>query len=107
MSNFIIQGKVVSIADAQPVQGASVEVYSVNLPGWTTALAATAWTDAVGHFSAHFAHGTAPRPNIILKVSQTVGGITSYIYSENPAIDTRTAIADVVNITIKASGRSV
>lgn len=107
MSNFTIQGKVVSIANGQPVQGAKVDVYSVHVPGFAAGLATTAWTDALGHFSAHFAHGASPRPNIILKASQTVGGITSYIYSENPATDTRIAIADVVNVTIKASGTAV
>jgi len=107
MSKFIVQGKVVSIANGQPVQGAKVEVYLVHIPGFTTSLKTSAWTDALGHFSAHFNHGTSPRPNIILKASQSVGGITSSIYSENPATDTRVAIADVVNVTIKASGNAV
>lgn len=104
MSSFLIQGSVVSITNGQPVPYASVQVFQVTVPGFKTKLLTTATTLADGAFSATFTHGTSPRPNVILKVTQTVGGVTTYIYSENPATDTRYAIGDVVTVTLKASG---
>jgi hypothetical protein len=107
MSNFLIQGKVVSITNGQPVPYATVQVFQVTPPGNTTSLLTTVSTLADGTFSAPFAFASPPRPNVILRVSQTVGGTTTYIYGENPATDTRWAIADVVNVTLKASGNVV
>ena len=107
MSSFLIQGTVVAITNGQPVPYAEVEVFQVKMPGYKTSLLTTATTLADGTFAATFTHGTSPRPNVILRVSQTVGGITTYIYSENPATDTRWAIGDVVTVTLKASGAVV
>ncbi|MGD0694539.1 MAG: hypothetical protein ABSB82_06755 [Terriglobia bacterium] len=107
MSSFLIQGKVVSITNGQPVPYAKVQVFQVHMPGYTTSLLTTTSTHADGTFSAPFPHPSPPRPNVILRVSQTVGGITTYIYSENPHTDTRFSIADVVNVTLKASGTLV
>jgi hypothetical protein len=107
MSSFLIQGKVVAITNGQPVAYAKVQVFQVHIPGFTTSLLTTALTKPDGTFSAPFTFTAPPRPNVILRVSQTVGGITTYIYSENPAIDTRIAIADVVTVTLQASGTLV
>jgi hypothetical protein len=107
MSSFLIQGNVVSITNGQPVPYATVQVFQVSLPGYTTSLLTTVTTLADGTFSAPFTFASPPRPNVILRVSQTVGGTTTYIYGENPATDTRWAIADVVNVTLKASGNVV
>lgn len=110
MAHFLVQGTVVSITSGQPVPYAQTEVFQVNNPSpgvYTTTLLATATTDTSGHFSAPFVFPSPPRPNIILRVSQTVGGTTTFIYSENPATSTRWAIADVVNVNIKASGNLI
>src|SRR5208337_4028832 len=107
MSNFLIQGKVISSANGQPVPYASVQVFQVTMPGYATSLLTTVSTQLNGTFSAPFTFASPPRPNVILRVSQTVGGVTSYIYSENPSIDTRWAIADVVNVVLSASGNLV
>ena len=100
----------VSIANGQPVPYATVEVFQVNHPSpgvYTTTLLTTSSTDSGGNFSAPFTHPSPPRPNVILRVSQTAGGVTSYIYSENPATDTRWSIADVVNVHLKASASAI
>jgi hypothetical protein len=107
MSNFLIQGTVVSRATLQPVPYAQVQVFQVSMPGYATSLLTTTTTAIDGSFSAPFTFASPPRPNVVLRVSQTVAGTTSYIYSENPATDTRWAIADVVNVTLKASGNLV
>jgi hypothetical protein len=107
MSNFLIQGKVVSRTNGQPVAYAKVQVFQVHIPGFTTNLLTAVTTLANGTFSAPFTFTSPPRPNVILRVSQTVGGTTTYIYSENPASDTRKAIADVVTVTLEASGTLV
>lgn len=110
MASFIVQGSVTAITNGLPVPYATVEVFQVNNPTpgvYTTALLTTSSTDASGAFSAPFTYPSPPRPNVILRVAQTVGGTTTFIYSENPATDTRWAIADVVNVNIKASGTLV
>jgi hypothetical protein len=107
MSSFLIQGKVIALTNNQPVPYAQVEVFLVHIPGYATNLKTTVNTKVDGTFSAPFHHGAHPRPNVILKVSQKVGGVTTYIYSENPATDTRVAIADVVTVTLKANGSLV
>jgi len=107
MSNFLIQGKVISSANGQPVPYASVQVFQVTMPGYATSLLTTVSTQLNGTFSAPFTFASPPRPNVILKVSQTIGGVTTSIYSENPATDTRWSIADVVNLTLKASASAV
>jgi hypothetical protein len=107
MSHFLVQGSVVSAANGQPVPYATVQVFQVNMPGYTTSLLTTTTTALNGTFSAPFTFASPPRPNVILRVSQTVAGTTTYIYQENPATDTRWSIADVVNVTLKASGTLV
>ncbi len=110
MATFLIQGRVVSATNGQPVPHATVEVFQVNTPSpgvYTTTLLTKAPTGASGGFSAPFTFASPPRPNVILRVTQKVGGVTTFIYSENPATDTRWAIADVVTVTIKASGNLV
>jgi hypothetical protein len=110
LANFLIQGTVASIANGQPVPYATVEVFQVNNPSpgvYNTTMLTTSSTDSAGDFSAPFTHASPPRPNVILRVSQTVGGVTDYIYSENPATDTRWSIADVVNVHLKADGSAV
>lgn len=110
MASFLIQGSVVSSTNGQPVPFATVEVFQVNNPSpgvYNTTLLTKAATNGAGAFMAPFTFPSPPRPNIILRVTQKVGGVTTIIYSENPATDTRWAIADVVNVVLKVSGAAV
>jgi hypothetical protein len=107
MSSFLVQGKVVAAATGQPVAYATVQVFEVSMPGYSTSLLTTVSTLIDGSFSAPFTFASPPRPNVIVRVSQTVGGTTTYIYQQNPATDTLWAIADVVTLTLKATGTLV
>jgi hypothetical protein len=110
LSTFVVQGDVTSIKNGQPVPYATVEIFQVENPSpgvYTTTSLASSVTHLNGQFSASFTHASPPRPNIISRVSQQVSGVTTYIHSENPAIDTRWAIADVVNVHLKADGNLI
>src|SRR5208282_2522139 len=106
MTSYNVQGKVVSITNGQPVPYATVQLFQVTKGTYATSLISPTVppkvTTAVdGTFSVTFAY--TPPVNLILRVSQTVGGVTTYIYSENPATDTRWVIGDVLYVILKAN----
>ncbi len=109
MATFNIQGKVIDKATKLGVPFAQVKVYEVDKvgTGYQSNFLIEGLTDLSGIFSINF---TWPldvtivenRPDIIFKVIQKIDGIDKIIYDENPALETRWNIGDILSITLEA-----
>lgn len=112
MATYTVQGKVTSKLNGKPVPYANVEIFEVDPSGSdyisdpvvTTPAIVTTGTD--GSFEASFPFPGAARPDIIFRVSQKVSGVTRYIYSENPALQTRWNIADILYVDIRVEAET-
>ena len=113
MASFVVQGDVKSRENGQPLSHPTVQVFQVDNPSpgvYNTALLkqVSEIPGKAGRFHASFTYPSPPRPNIILRVLQEVTGPgVNIVYNENPATDTRWAIADVVNVHLIADGNAI
>jgi len=113
MATYTVQGRVTSKINGKAIPYATVEIFEVDPAGGSYVVDAVVTippvvtTDANGYFKASFNFlGEPGRPDIIVRVSQKVSGITQYIYSENPAVQTRWNIADVLYVDIKVEAET-
>ena len=97
MATFNIQGKVVKPSSQLGVSLAKVKVFQL---GQTDPIAET--TTAInGSFNVNFPFATG-RPDVHFKVTQMIDGAEKVVYNENPATQTRSNIADVLSVNLKA-----
>jgi len=101
---YNVQGKITSKRNGLPVPLADIEVLEVDKVGtnYLVDVIATGKSGMNGNFSISFdfPYALPTRPDVILRVSQNVGGIVKYIYNENPSEDTRWNIGDVLYVNI-------
>jgi hypothetical protein len=108
MATYKVMGNISSKKNGLAVAFAKVEILQVVKVGTdyqVTPLAALPGsqdvTDNTGAFSVLFDHVAAPKPSIVIRISQTIDGAVKYIYNENPVLQTRKNIGNVVGVNIK------
>lgn len=107
MATYKIQGKVTAKKTGLAVLYAKVEILRVRKVGANyqvtpvIPIGSQDTTDSEGKFQISFDFTPPPsKPSIIIRVSQSINGAVKYIYNENPAVNTRWNIGDVVVVNI-------
>lgn len=97
MATFNIQGKVLKKSVPLGLSFAKVQVFHLG----RSAPVIEATTEIDGSFDVSFPWAEAGRPDIHFRVTQLINGVEQVIYNENPAVQTRHNIADVLAVTLR------
>jgi hypothetical protein len=118
LKSYKIKGKVALKSNGKPVPYALVEIFDVSPADGNYSITSivTSPKDIItskdGSFEASFvfsgiSESEGRRPDVIFRVSQTISGISKYIYNENPSLQTRWNIGDFLYVDIQADESAV
>jgi hypothetical protein len=108
MTNYSVQGKVISKTNNLVVPFAIVEIFEVDpLGSGNYAVDPLSTTPSIlktgldGKFNGTFDFSGPSRPDIIFRLTQKISGIDTNIYNEIPAFHTRWNIGNILYVNIK------